>query len=141
RIMEAGNATPATARRQGETMPSATKWHFEADYFAFCNCDWGCPCNFNARPTQGNCHGAGAWRIRRGRFGETPLDGVVFAGAYFFPGLIEQGNGTARFYVDEQTTPEQRRAIEAIGSGRHGGGVFEVFGTLVTRFYHLKVAK
>ena len=27
------------------------QWSFEADYFTACNCDWGCPCNFNARPT------------------------------------------------------------------------------------------
>ncbi|MDQ3970872.1 MAG: DUF1326 domain-containing protein, partial [Thermoproteota archaeon] len=20
-----------------------------------CNCDWGCPCQFNANPTHGNC--------------------------------------------------------------------------------------
>src|SRR5262245_10832602 len=25
-----------------------TKWNFEADFFTACNCDWGCPCNFNA---------------------------------------------------------------------------------------------
>src|SRR6476646_4454560 len=24
-----------------------------------CNCDWGCPCNFNAPPTTGTC--AGGW--------------------------------------------------------------------------------
>ncbi|NPC57753.1 DUF1326 domain-containing protein [Caenimonas soli] len=35
-------------------------WFFEADYFTACNCDWGCPCNFNARPTEGRCMGWGA---------------------------------------------------------------------------------
>jgi hypothetical protein len=29
-----------------------TQWSFEANYFTACNCDWGCPCNFNARPTE-----------------------------------------------------------------------------------------
>jgi hypothetical protein len=24
-----------------------------------CNCDWGCPCQFNAKPTHGNCEGVG----------------------------------------------------------------------------------
>ncbi len=28
-----------------------TQWSSEADFFTACNCDWGCPCNFNARPT------------------------------------------------------------------------------------------
>jgi hypothetical protein len=118
-----------------------TKWNFEAEYFTFCNCDWGCPCNFNARPTQGNCHGVQAWRIRTGTFGETALDGVVFVGAYFFPGLIEEGNGTTRYYVDEQATPQQRQAIEAIASGTHGGGILEVLAAMTTTFYPLRVAK
>lgn len=122
-------------------MMTNTAWYFEADYLTFCNCDWGCPCNFNARPTQGNCHGVGAWRVTAGAFGTTRLDGVVFVGAYFFPGLVEEGNGKARFYVDEKATPEQRQAIAAITSGQHGGGIFEIFASLVAEFYPLRVAK
>ena len=110
-------------------------WEFEADYFTFCNCDWGCPCNFNARPTQGNCHGVGAWRIRRGSFDGTKLDGVVFAAAYFFPGLIEQGHGIARFYVDRRANSAQKKAIEAICSGKSGGGIFETFANLAEKIY------
>ncbi|MGI0149685.1 MAG: DUF1326 domain-containing protein [Thermoplasmata archaeon] len=112
-----------------------TEWAFEADYFTYCNCDWGCPCNFNARPTQGNCQGVGAWRIVRGQFGPTPLDGVVFAASYFFPGLIENGNGTRRLYIDRKATPAQRDAIDAIGNGREGGGIFELFTKLSSKTY------
>ena len=122
-------------------MPAATEWNFEADYLTNCNCDWGCPCNFNARPNQGNCNGLGVWRIRNGSFGSTRLDGVVFAAAYFFPGLIEQGNGTARLYLDPRSSTEQRKAIEAIHSGQHGGGFFELFPNLVSRKLPPKVAR
>lgn len=122
-------------------MPGKTKWHFEADYLTVCNCDWGCPCNFNARPTQGNCEGWGAWRIRAGRFGGTTFDGVVFAWAFWWPGAIEQGNGVSRVYVDPAATPEQRKAIEEITSGRHGGGIFEIFPTTIARTYPTRVAK
>jgi len=117
-----------------------TMWEFEADYFTFCNCDWGCPCNFNARPTQGDCHGVGAWRIRKGTFDGTKLDGVVFAAAYFFPGLIEQGHGIARFYIDRKAIPAQRRAIEAICSGKIGGGIFEIFANLAEKIYPFMAA-
>lgn len=113
----------------------ATKWEFEADYFTYCNCDWGCPCNFNARPTQGDCDGVGVWRILRGRFGDVKLDGAVFAASYFFPGLIEQGNGTRRVYIDSKSTTAQRFAIEAIAHGREGGGLFELFTKLATTTY------
>ena len=111
----------------------ATKWSFEADYFTACNCDWGCPCNFNARPTQGNCVGWGVWHIRKGTYGTTKLDGARFGLFYSFPGLVEQGNGTACAYIDSRATPEQRKALEAIGTGKAGGGIFELFGTQLAK--------
>jgi len=113
-------------------MAAKVRWSIDADYLTFCNCDWGCPCNFNARPNQGNCHGVGAWRIREGTFNGTRLDGTVCAIAYFFPGLIEQGNGTMRAYVDRRATKEQVKALEAILYGRQGSGLFEVFANLCT---------
>jgi hypothetical protein len=42
-------------------------WSFDADYFTACNCDWGCPCDFNAASTEGRCMGWGVWSIGKGR--------------------------------------------------------------------------
>jgi hypothetical protein len=28
------------------------KWEIHAYFLDACNCDWGCPCQFNAKPTQ-----------------------------------------------------------------------------------------
>ena len=106
-----------------------TQWNFEADYFTACNCDWGCPCNFNARPTEGRCMGWGAWHILSGRYAEVPLDGLKFALYYSFPGAIEAGDGCACAYVDNRASPEQHQALEAIGTGQAGGGIFDLFGT------------
>jgi hypothetical protein len=108
------------------------EWSFEADYFTACNCDWGCPCNFNARPTEGRCIGWGVWQIRAGRYGATALDGARFALYYAFPGPIEQGQGTARTYIDSAASAEQRAALEAIGTGKARGGIFELFATVLT---------
>lgn len=113
--------------------PATPKWSFEADYFTACNCDWGCPCNFNARPTEGRCRGWGVWRITKGAFGATKLDGANFALYYDFPGFVEQGNGIACTYVDKGATPEQRTALEAIGTGKAGGGIFELFAKQLTK--------
>ncbi len=126
-----------TRRRSSRKDPrqAPPQWRFEADYYTNCNCDWGCPCNFNARPTEGHCHGMGVWRISSGHFASTRLDGIVFADAYFFPGLVEQGNAVRRMYVDRRTTEEQRKALEAIASGRCGGGIFEIFPRLVVKTY------
>ncbi|MGH7321236.1 MAG: DUF1326 domain-containing protein [Candidatus Rokuibacteriota bacterium] len=106
---------------------ATTEWSFEGDYFTACNCDWGCPCNFNARPTEGNCHGWGVWRIDRGRFGATRLDGGRFAVYYDFPGRVEEGNGTTCAYVDSRLPAGQRQALDAIATGQAGGGIFELF--------------
>jgi hypothetical protein len=35
----------------------ATKWKYQAEMINAGNCDWGCPCNFNAKPTHGFCEG------------------------------------------------------------------------------------
>ena len=77
-----------------------TKWSFEADYFTACNCDWGCPCNFNARPTEGRCMGWGVWSITTGKFGTTSLDGTRFGLYYKFPGLVGDGHGVGCAYID-----------------------------------------
>ncbi len=34
-----------------------TKWTLTGTVVVACNCDYGCPCNFNALPTQGRCEG------------------------------------------------------------------------------------
>lgn len=110
-------------------------WQFEADYFTACNCDWGCPCNFNARPTEGRCMGWGLWRIERGHYDDTRLAELCFALYYKFPGLIEQGNGYACLYIDAQASDAQHHAIDMIGHGLAGGGIFELFGQqLVTEW-------
>ena len=121
--------------RRSSVSATKSRWNFDADYYTSCNCDWGCPCNFNARPTQGSCHGIGAWRIHEGRFGTTRLDGAVFADAYFFPGLVEHGNAIRRTYIDRKSTPAQRKAVEAIESGTVGGGIFEIFPKLSAQTY------
>ena len=38
-------------------MAAAEPWHLSGTVFIACNCDYGCPCNFNARPTHGSCEG------------------------------------------------------------------------------------
>lgn len=31
------------------------RWNLKMDYVETCNCDYGCPCNFNGFPTSGFC--------------------------------------------------------------------------------------
>ena len=111
-----------------------TKWLIEADYLQACNCDYGCPCEFSAPPTRGNCEGMGAWHITNGRYGDVNLDGLYFAFAARWPKAIHEGNGTCALFFDERATQPQREALLQICSGKAGGLPFEI---LVTTFSKL----
>jgi hypothetical protein len=104
-----------------------TSWRIAGEQIANCNCVWACPCQFNADPNTGHCEAVVTWDIQEGNFGETPLDGVRYTRLYHWPGAIHEGNGTRQMIVDEKATPEQREAVEAMESGEHGGGYFEIF--------------
>ena len=43
----------------------------------FSNCDYGCPCQFNAPTTYGLCKTVGSLRIDEGNFNDISLDGVI----------------------------------------------------------------
>ena len=53
-----------------------TKWKYQAEMINACNCDWGCPCNFNAKPTNGFCEGTYGAHITSGFCGDARLDGL-----------------------------------------------------------------
>jgi hypothetical protein len=85
-----------------------------------CNCDYGCPCNFNAPPTKGYCEGGWTWHVETGLYGDTVLDGLTFSVFVKWPGPIHEGNGHALILVDEQADGAQREAIETLVGGDVG---------------------
>src|SRR5438128_12111148 len=107
-------------------------WRMVGDEVGNCNCDWGCPCQFDALPTHGNCMAMIAYEINQGSFGDTRLDGVRFAELVWWPGAIHEGNGTRQTIVDESASPEQREAIEELELGKHGGDYFEIFASVMS---------
>lgn len=108
-----------------------TSWTLTGLYLDSCNCDWGCPCQFNARPTHGNCEGLGVVHVIRGRYGTVSLDRLNFAFAYAFPGAVHEGKGVGSFYVDRRSAEPQFEALGAIVTGAAGGGPFEVYGSML----------
>ena len=103
-------------------------WQIEMDYIESCNCNFGCPCNFNGYPTDGHCHTMLGYNIRKGNYGDVSLNGVKVVMTASWPGAIHQGNGTVRLYLDKSTTETQREAISLIFSGRtKGNDPFSLF--------------
>jgi hypothetical protein len=86
-----------------------------------CNCDYGCPCNFNALPTTGTCHGHWTWHVERGKADGVSLDGVTFSLCVDWPGAIHEGEGEALVLVDERADDRQREAVSRLIAGQLGG--------------------
>ena len=98
-----------------------TQWHASGEVYIACNCDYGCPCNFNALPSHGYCHGQWTWAIEQGTFGDVVLDGIPFTLAVKWPGAIHEGGGHGLLLVDERASEEQREAIHLLVKGDFGG--------------------
>ena len=92
-------------------------WYIEGLEFGNCNCDYGCPCQFEALPTHGDCRGFEVIRIDRGHFGEVKLDGLKVAVLYAWPGPIFEGNGALQAIVDERADAGQRDALTKVLHG------------------------
>ena len=89
-------------------------WALKGVEYANCNCAYGCPCQFNARPTNGDCRYVLFARIDEGRYGETSLDGLRYAVVGKFPGAVHEGNGTQQLIIDEGANDAQRNAVRRI---------------------------
>ncbi len=116
------------------SLTDSGKWKYQADMINACNCDWGCPCNFNAKPTNGFCNGVYATNIRTGACGSVSLDGVKFVWGGSWPGAIHEGRGTVKILIDETASKEQRNALEQILKGKLKGMPWGLFAATVDRW-------
>jgi hypothetical protein len=94
-----------------------TDWYLEAESFGNCNCDYSCPCQFELRPSEGNCRGMEALRITTGYFGPTRLDGLCAVVTYAWPGAVYEGGGQMQAIVDARADADQRLALGKILHG------------------------
>lgn len=112
------------------------EWRIRGPALLNCNCDWGCPCQFNALPTYGDCRGLLAMEIDDGHFEEISLSGLRFAALVAWPKAIHEGNGEVWPIIDERADEAQRNALLTILSGGEtepGATVFSVFAATFER--------
>ncbi|MCZ6862227.1 MAG: DUF1326 domain-containing protein [Alphaproteobacteria bacterium] len=104
---------------------AATEWSIKGPHFVNCNCDYGCPCQFMALPTDGTCKALVVYRIDEGHYGDTKLDGLIGINTYDWPAAIHEGNGTMQSIIDERADDAQRAALTAIlqGEGAEPGTI------------------
>lgn len=115
---------------------SNIKWQIQGLALANCNCAWGCPCQFNALPTSGQCEAAWAMRIDEGHFDDTRLDGLVWGVLLWWPGAVHEGNGKQQLFYQGRASAEQRHAFEAIVRGEVSaeGTYFQIVSAMAPNF-------
>jgi hypothetical protein len=114
------------------------EWSMRGPEIANCNCDYGCPCQFNALPTHGDCRAMTAVRIDKGHFGDVGLSGIAFCGMFAWPKAIHEGNGEAFVVISDHATTEQRDALLTILMGKEtdpGATIFNVFAPTLTKMH------
>jgi len=95
----------------------STAWHMYGRELVHCNCAYGCPCQFNALPTHGNCKALIGYQFDKGSYGDVPLDGLRAALILSWPGPIHEGFGTMQAIIDERADARQREALRKILHG------------------------
>lgn len=113
-------------------------WSIKGPEISACNCAWGCPCQFNALPTFGNCRASVGMRIDEGHFGKVRLDGLKFVGMFAWPRAIHEGHGEGLAVIDERATPDQREALLKILSGQETepfATIFSVVAAMTEKFH------
>lgn len=107
-----------------------TSWSLKGRGYEFCNCDFGCGCNFAGFPNSedGSCRALVGLDIDEGRCGDVDLSGVKCAAIVDWPKAIHEGNGKCVFVIDPSTSDEQVEALGQIFTGKLGGMPWELLG-------------
>lgn len=115
-----------------------TEWKIKGLQYVNCNCDYGCPCQFNSLPTHGDCNALCAGEVTEGHHGDTDLDGLRWACVLKWPGPIHEGNGEALMIVDQRANAQQREALLRILAGEDtdpGATHFNVFASTMNEVH------
>lgn len=96
-------------------------WNLRGNVLIACNCDWGCPCNFNAPPTHGDCEGGWIWSIDEGGVDGVDLNGRAVAVFADWPGAIHHGGGRASLFIDDGADESQAAVLSRLLRGEVGG--------------------
>ena len=95
----------------------ADQWTLRGREWGNCNCDYGCPCQFNAPTTRGFCEAVAGGVVDEGHFNDVKLDGLHWVLILQWPGEIADGKGKQQVIVDERGNAEQREALRKIVHG------------------------
>lgn len=108
-----------------------TAWTLKGRGYEFCNCDFGCGCNFGGFPNSedGSCRALVGLDIEAGNVGDVDVSGLKCAAIVDWPKAIHEGNGKCVFVVEPSTSEDQINALAQVFTGALGGMPWEILGT------------
>jgi hypothetical protein len=96
-----------------------------------------CPCEFAQALTYDECDGIMACNIKKGSYGETPLDGLNALILVSFQDNVWAGDGKTKLnlavFFDEKANEKQKKALNMIFSGKAGGFMYEIANLIEVR--------
>lgn len=109
---------------------TATLWTLKGQGYEFCNCDFGCGCNFGGFPNSkdGSCRAFVGMAIDSGYCGDVNLSGLKCAAILAWPKAIHEGHGQCAFVVEPTATEKQIEVLAQIFTGKLGGMPWELLG-------------
>jgi hypothetical protein len=110
------------------------RWTMKGSLLGPCNCDWGCPCNFDAAPSHGNCDGVYVYRVDEGHYGDVSLGDLKYAMAGSSPGPVHEGNMRSLLVVDSRASGEQRAALEDLWKSGEAGLPFDIWNAVTSEW-------
>ncbi len=111
-------------------MSGGVEWRLTGEEMSNCNCAWGCPCQFNAPPTSGQCEAIISVNVREGHYGDTSMAGVRFSRVMWWPGAVHQGGGIRQLIIDASASQDQWQAIERLESDLDSHPFFGIYGSM-----------
>ncbi|MDP3774582.1 MAG: DUF1326 domain-containing protein [Gemmatimonadales bacterium] len=120
-------------------MAKPAKWSLKVEHLMACNCNYACPCSFDARPTFGTCEASTATRIVKGKVDGVTLDGLKWAFVAKWPGPLHELHGRGVVFLDHRARGAKRDALERVATGK-AGGPWGIFMSTVTDGYQVRTA-
>jgi len=118
-------------------------WKVKGRSVELCSCSMLCPCWLGPEgtPDKGWCSGAFGFDVEEGESDGVRLNGSKVVLAAEWPGNFFGGNGTARLYIDEGASADQRRELEGIFAGKKGGHLEGLFGAVINKWLPAQAVK
>lgn len=111
-------------------------WQMNTEMMELCSCNLLCPCFLGpaGEPDQGWCSGALVFNVEQGSVDGVDVSGCRVVLSADWPSNFFAGNGTARLYIDQKASPDQRRELESVFTGKKGGLFEGLMGAIIAKW-------